>query len=138
MNQPESAVMNARMKKLIAPISLSLVVAFTFSACETPGQTAIAGAAAGAAVGGLVHGRGSDALVGAAVGAGAGYLIGTVAQHRRGDRYYRGTGYPVGRTTDRRGIVESPYRPYNLVDVRGIPRGERVVDPSVNRIFINP
>lgn len=125
------------MKKLVLPTALSLATALTFTACETPGRTALAGAAAGAAVGGLVHGRGRDALTGAAIGAGAGYLIGKVAEHRRGGRYDEER-YPVGRLTDRRGIVESPYRPYNLVDVRGIPRGERVVDPSVNRVFINP
>jgi hypothetical protein len=127
--------MNARLKKLIPAVSLSLVAVFAFSACETPGRTALAGAAAGAAVGGLVHGRGRDALTGAAIGAGAGYLIGKVAQHRREHRYGE---YPVGRRTGTRGIVESPYRPYNLIDVRGIPSGAEVIDPSVNRVFINP
>ena len=142
--------MNVRMKKLLPAVSLSLLTAFTFSACETPGQTALVGAAAGAAVGGLIHGRGRDALAGAAVGAGAGYLIGKVAEHRRGDRYddgrrtyyretrYRGRRYPVGHPTGRRGFVESPYAPHNLIDVRGIPSGAQVLDPSVNRVFITP
>jgi hypothetical protein len=129
--------MHARLRKLIPAVSLSLTAMFAFSSCETPGQTAIAGAATGAAIGGLVHGRGSDALTGAAIGAGAGYLIGKIAQHRREGRYSEG-GYPVGRMTGRRGIVESPYRPYNLIDVRGIPAGAQVIDPSVNRVFINP
>ena len=129
--------MHARLRKLIPAVSLSLTVMFAFSSCETPGQTAIAGAATGAAIGGLIHGRGSDALTGAAIGAGAGYLIGKIAQHRREGRYAEG-GYPVARLTGRRGIVESPYRPYNLVDVRGIPSGAQVIDPSVNQVFINP
>lgn len=146
--------MNTPIKKLIPTVSLSLVAAFTFSACDTPGQTALAGAATGAAIGGLIHGRGRDALTGAAIGAGAGYVIGKVAQHRRGDRYYeegdddqgtyyrqtrpRGRRYPVGEPTERRGFVVSPYPPHNLIDVRGIPRGAQVLDPSVNQVFITP
>jgi hypothetical protein len=38
--------------------------------------------------------------------------------------------YPVARPTNRRGFVTSPYSPYNLIDVRGIPSGATVVDPS--------
>ena len=47
-------------------------------------------------------------------------------------------GYPMGRFTDRPGFVLSPYYPYNRIDVRDIPRGARVQDPSTGRIFINP
>jgi hypothetical protein len=141
--------MNASKKKLIPVISFSLVTAFIFSACDTPGQTALAGAATGAAVGGLIHGRGRDALTGAAIGAGAGYVIGKIAQQRRGeqynddDTYYRqtpprGRRYSVGEPTERPGFVVSPYPPNNLIDVRGIPRGAKVMDPSVNRVFITP
>ena len=53
-----------------------MVAVIGLSGCETPGQTALAGAATGAAIGGLLHGRGEDALKGAAIGAGAGYLAG--------------------------------------------------------------
>ncbi len=143
------------MQKLVPVVCASLLTSFTFSGCETPGQTALAGAATGAAVGGLIHGRGRDALVGAAVGAGVGYVAGKIAQQRRGDRYYeddyyysrrsyyggtryRGARYPVGEPTERRGFVVSPYPPHNVIDVRGIPRGARVMDPSVNRVFITP
>ncbi|MDB6152493.1 MAG: hypothetical protein JWL90_946 [Chthoniobacteraceae bacterium] len=124
-------------------ISAALIAAMTLSSCETPGQSALAGAATGAAVGGLLHGRGSDALAGAAIGAGAGYLLGKVAQVSREERGYDGysegrSRYPFGQPTRRYGFVESPYRPYHIIDVRGIPSGAKVVDPSSDRIFINP
>ena len=144
------------MKKFIPAISLALLGAFTFTGCETTGQSALAGAATGAAIGGLLHGRGSDALAGAAIGAAGGALIGHVAKQEReraygdgyydgrgnrGDREYRGyerSSYPVGRRTGRYDLVRSPYSPGNLIDVSGIPRGAKVVDPSCDRIFINP
>lgn len=139
------------MKRFIPAISLALVSAFTFTGCETTGQSALAGAATGAAIGGLLHGRGSDALAGAAIGAGAGALLGHVAKKERerayGDGYYDGRGYrddrgyeryPVGSRTSRYGLVRSPYGNRNLIDVSGIPRGAKVVDPSTDRIFINP
>ncbi len=127
------------MHKFLPLVSIMLVAVMGLSSCEeplTPGQKALAGAAAGAAAGALITGRGRGALVGAGLGAGAGYLIGKLDE--RSDRrngYYE---YPEGRFTGRRGFVESPYSPYNIVDVRGIPHGARVVDPSVDRVFINP
>ena len=151
------------MKKLIPTISLLLLVAFAFSGCETSGQNALLGAATGAAVGGALHGRGDQALAGAAIGAAGGYLIGKAVQHDRrrvySEGYYEGRGdrgegyrdergkdrsyreesrYPVGRSTGRYGFVSSPYYPYNRIDVRGIPRGAKVVDPSCDKIFIHP
>lgn len=137
------------MKQLIPVTSLCLLAAVAFSGCETSGGNAMLGAATGAAIGGLLHGRGEDALKGAAIGAGAGYLIGRVVRHERRareeryyrERYYDNRGYeqyPVARLTDRPGFVESPYRPYHLIDVRGVPRGAQVLDPSCDRIFINP
>ncbi len=145
------------MKKLIPTVSLLLLTAFAFSGCETSGQNALLGAATGAAIGGALHGRGDQALAGAAIGAAGGYLIGKAVQQDRrrvysegyyegrGDRYDAGRGsyreesrYPAGRFTGRSGFVTSPYPPYNRIDVRGIPSGAQVVDPSCNRIFINP
>ena len=119
------------------------------------------GAATGAVIGGSLHGRGDQALAGAAIGAAGGYLIGKAVQHERreayaegyyegrGDQYddrdrppddrdYRGGRYPVGRLTNRDGFVISPYYPYNRIDVRGIPRGAKVQDPSTGKIFVNP
>ena len=140
------------MKNLIPAVSLALLGAFTFTGCETTGQSALAGAATGAAIGGLLHGRGDQALAGAAIGAASGALIGHVAKQQRERAYdegyyegsadrtraYSGSRYPVGHRTSRYGLVRSPYSPGNLIDVSGIPHGAKVVDPSCDRIFINP
>jgi len=132
------------MQKHLPAISLCLAVALGFTSCEYPmtlGQKALAGAAAGAAAGAIATGgRGRGALIGSAIGAGAGYLIGKTQEENRREAYYRGydRDYPVARRSERYGFVVSPYYPYNLIDVRGIPHGEQVIDPSVNRVFINP
>lgn len=137
------------MKKFVPIVSLGLLTAITFTGCETSGGNAMLGAATGAAIGGLLHGRGEDALRGAAIGAGAGYLIGKVVRNERRareeryyrERYYDGGDYdryPIARLTNRRGYVQSPYRPYHLIDVRGVPSGAQVLDPSCDKIFINP
>ncbi len=149
------------MLKSTALLSALALLSLSLCSCETPGQSAMAGAGLGAAIGGLLHGSGSDALSGAAIGAGAGYLLGKVAQSDREEAYYEERyderytdrreypqyrepyhpatrGLPVARRTNRYGFVTSPYRPFNLIDVRGIPRGARTMDPSTNRIFINP
>ena len=143
------------MKKIIPAISIALFSAFTFTGCETTGQSALAGAATGAAIGGLLHGRGDQALAGAAIGAASGALLGHVAKEQRerayddgysdargyrGDRGYRAyeRTYPTGYRTSRYGLVRSPYGDGNLIDVSGIPRGAKVVDPSTDRVFINP
>jgi hypothetical protein len=44
----------------------------------------------------------------------------------------------VARFSGTPGLVVSPYPPHNLVDVRGIPPGARVRDPSTGGIFIRP
>lgn len=132
------------MKPALPAIAASLTLTFAFSGCETPGQNAMLGAGTGAAIGGLLHGSGHDAVKGAAIGAGAGYLLGKILQNdRRNHSYdeydsYSDRGYPVATPTNRPGFVTSPYRPYNLIDVRGIPGGAKVVDPSCQRVFINP
>jgi osmotically inducible lipoprotein OsmB len=146
------------MKKLIPAISLALAVAFAFSGCETTGDNVLLGAATGAAIGGAATGHGHGALTGAAIGAAGGYVIGKAVQHERrrayeegyyegredrdhygdGRRYYREDRYPVGRLTNREGFVISPYYPYSRIDVRGIPRGAQVQDPSTGKIFLNP
>jgi len=125
------------------------LVAMTFSGCETPGQGAANGAMAGAVIGAIAGGNIRSAAIGAAAGAATGAVAGKIAQDERradyagyeDDRAY-GAGYRrayrVGEFTDRPGFVTSPYRPHALVDVRGIPRGARVIDPVSNRIFINP
>ena len=87
----------------------SLIVSAGITGCETPGQTALLGAATGAAIGGARHGRGEDALKGAAIGAGAGYVAGKVVQHQHQRAYaqgYRDAQYRDG-YYDRRGYWHS-------------------------------
>lgn len=128
------------MRKLLAPLCALLVACFGLTACETPGETALLGAAIGS-----VAGSGHHVIRNAAIGAGAGYLAGKIVQDRRRDDDYYDDGYdrppvrrlPYADPTDRRGFVISPYSG-NLIDVRGIPHGAHVEDPSVGRVFINP
>jgi hypothetical protein len=127
-------------------VSTALLVSFAFNSCDTPtGQGAAIGAGAGALLAGAGHHghhghHGGNVLAGAAIGAAAGALIGAaVEQDRHG--YYDGRPvgyYPWGRRTGTRGFVYSPYPPHNIVDVRGIPSGELVRDPSTGRIFRRP
>jgi len=133
------------MKKRLFLLPGALLLLVTMTSCITPGETAMLGAATGAIIGNQSH---TGPLEGAAIGAGAGYLLGKLVEYG-GDRYYedhyyhdrryysRG-GYPLARRTDRSGFVISPYRPYHLIDVRGIPVGAKVADPSNGRIFLNP
>lgn len=79
-------------------------------------------------------------------------MVGHVAKRQRErayeEGYYEGSyerdddrdydRYPVGRRTQNRGFVVSPYAPNHVIDVRGIPRGAKVQDPSNGRVFINP
>ena len=128
----------------------------TFSSCETPGQGAATGAATGAVIGALATGDIRGAAIGAGAGAATGAIAGKINQDERraryseyeSDRYYgvhgerpayaREARYLVARPTNRYGYVTSPYRPYALIDVRGVRPGARVVDPASDRIFINP
>jgi uncharacterized protein YcfJ len=119
--------------------SLILASAMTFTSCEsTTGTGALAGAGAGAILGSVLgHGKGSNILAGAAAGAAAGALAGHIIGHADDRGYYDGRHLPYGRMVDR-GICESPYSPHNLVDVRGIPHGAVVEDPSTGGQFIKP
>ena len=135
----------------VLTVSGLTLVAMTFSSCETPGRGAGVGAATGAVIGAIAGGNLRSAAIGAAAGAATGAVIGKIAQDERRaayggyyeDRAY-GAGYPhrwhyrFGRRTDHYGLVRSPYAPYALVDVRGLPHGARVIDPVSDRIFINP
>jgi hypothetical protein len=152
------------MKKLLRPVCALLAVPFLFTACETPGEGAKHGAMIGAGIGALSEGTIRGAAIGAGIGAAAGALAGKIAKDERRQRYYeeypedyyynhgyyesdgywrpryesRRRDYPYGRPTARYGYVRSPYRPYNLIDVRDIPEGAKVLDPSCDRVFINP
>jgi hypothetical protein len=130
--------MNRKLLIILAPISLS---AAFLTSCDTPtGQGAAAGAGAGAIIGGLASGHTQGAAIGAAIGAASGALIGHAIQEDRAREYGPPPegGYPVARWSGQPGLVVSPYPPNRLVDVRGIPRGALVRDPSSGGIFRRP
>ena len=128
----------------IAVVSGVALVAMCFSGCETPGQGAGTGAVTGAIIGGIAGNNVRGAAIGAGAGALAGAVLGKIAQDERRAGYVEGRAevyparYRVASPSRYYGYVVSPYRPYALVDVRGIRPGARVVDPVSDRIFINP
>ena len=146
-------------------------VSMLLSGCETPGQSALAGAGTGAVLGGMLKGNGRGMAQGAAIGAAGGSVLGAYGQSERNRGYAEASGtYPspsppvyyappppqpryyhqhhytaprvepmlCGRRSGRYGFVYSPYGHGELVDVRGLPRGARVMDPFCGRIFLNP
>ena len=152
------------MNKLLIPSLFLGLASVCFTSCETPGQSAMAGAATGAVIGGVLKGDTRNVARGAAIGAAGGYVLGKYGESERQRGYIQGQGgynppptrevyvvpapppRPVyyqrssilyGRFSGTYGYVYSPYSG-RLVDVRGIPRGARVVDPSTGRIFYNP
>ena len=128
-------------KKVFTINSVVLLSAFVLSSCDTPeGQGAAYGAGTGAVIGALATGRVRDAAIGAAAGAAAGTLIGHAIAEDEARRYGPPPegGYPVAQWSGTPGLVVSPYPPHRLVDVRGIPHGAMVRDPSTGGIFIRP
>jgi hypothetical protein len=67
-----------------------LLVASVFTGCETPEQSALAGAGAGAAAGALLKGNGRGALQGAAIGGLGGYALGKYGEGERAKGYVAG------------------------------------------------
>lgn len=147
------------MTKKITAITLLLALGSSslLTSCETGvGTGALVGAGLGAAIGNTTQGGGGTRTAqGAAIGALAGALAGAVydenkrekneARYYEDDVAYRGRSsyrgersYPYGEPTRYSGYVRSPYRPFNIIDVRGIPDGALVVDPSTDRPFRNP
>ena len=134
-------------KNSLIIIALALSSPFAFTSCETAAGT---GALIGAGTGALIannsgpHGYYRDnsgrTIAGAAIGAGAGALIGAVIDANRAREYgpEPSGGYPFAQRSGNPGLVVSPYPPNSLVDVRGIPRGALVRDPSSGRIFRRP
>ena len=129
------------MKKYFIPmVSAAVLLPMFLSSCETPvGQGAGFGAATGAIIGGAATGRVRGAAIGAGAGALAGALIGAAVQEDQA-RYYHAPpgGYPYGQRTETPGYVYSPYGPHNIIDVRGVPPGALVRDPSTGGIFRKP
>ena len=137
--------------KSIAVVALAALGAMGLNSCETAtGTGALVGAGAGALIaGGGPHGhhhgryhRGhsrGDTIAGAAIGAGVGALVGAAIDAERAREYgpEPSGGYPYARPAGR-GYVYSPYPPNRIVDVRGIPRGALVRDPSSGGIFRRP
>jgi hypothetical protein len=133
------------MKKYFIPATAAAVLLATgLSSCETPaGQGAafggLSGAATGALIGAAATGTGRGAGIGAGAGALAGALIGAAVAENQAQYYHPPpSGYPVARLTGTPGYVYSPYPPHNVIDVRGVPPGARVRDPSTGGIFIKP
>ena len=128
-------------KHFIAATCAVLFLSFTLSSCDTPtGQGAGWGAATGALIGAAATGDAEGAAVGAGIGAATGALIGAAVEaDERG--YYEGRPvgrYPYAEPAGQPGFVYSPYAPHNIVDVRGIPHGALVRDPSSGGIFRKP
>ena len=132
------------MKKYFIPtVSAAALLAMGLSSCETPagqgaGFGAVTGAAAGALIGGAAAG-GRGAAIGAGAGALAGALTGAAIAEDQA-RYYHAPpgGYPYGQGTGTPGYVYSPYGQHNIIDVRGVPPGALVRDPSTGGIFRRP
>src|ERR1700730_4121892 len=126
-------------KKLFTAMCGLMLAALVLESCDTPtGQGAAAGAGAGAIIGNIA-GRGGarSTVIGAAIGAATGALIGHAIQEDRAREYGPPPegGYPWARPSGTYGLVVSPYPPHRLVDVRGIPHGALVRDPSTDGIF---
>ncbi|MDQ2824235.1 MAG: glycine zipper domain-containing protein [Verrucomicrobiota bacterium] len=122
-------------------VSTMALLALSLNSCDTPtGAGAAYGAGAGAIIGGAATGRVRGAAIGAAAGAATGALIGAAIQEDQARGYgpVPEGGYPFARWSGTPGLVISPYPPHRLVDVRGIPRGALVRDPSTGGIFRKP
>ena len=133
------------MKKYFIPtIAAAILLAMGLGSCETPegqgaGFGAVTGAATGALIGAAATGTGQGAGIGAAAGAVAGALLGAAVAQNQAQYYHPPPGgYPVAHWTGTPGYVYSPYPPHNVIDVRGVPRGAWVRDPSTGGIFVKP
>lgn len=152
------------MKFPLLSISVGLFAMVGLTGCDTPGQSAMAGAGVGAVMGGMLKGNGRDVARGAAIGAAGGYILGKAAENERSRGYYQGrmegSGYAYvppppppppryyshysygyrmsyGQPSRTYGYVYSPYSG-RLVSVRGIPHGAQVRDPYTGQVFLNP
>ena len=128
-------------KNTLLVTSVVALISMSLTSCDTPtGQGAGWGAVTGAVLGAAATGDARGAAVGALIGAHTGATIGAMIElDERG--YYDGHPrdyYPYARPTDTRGIVQSPYPPHALVDVRGIPHGALVRDSTSGRVFRKP
>lgn len=135
-----------------------LACALSFTSC-TPMQQqgAQVGGLAGAALGALAGDDSSSVVKGAAIGAAVGAGAAAVREQSQQNSGYYNTGgdiypqstsntvatptasnYPYATATQNPGYVRSPYKPYNTIDVRGIPSGKMAKEPGTNNIFMIP
>lgn len=123
---------------IVSALTLS---ALSLSSCDTPtGQGAGFGAAAGAVLGAAATGDVHGAATGALIGAGTGAIIGASIEQDQALRYGprpRG-GFPYGRRTETPGFYHSPYPPYQVYNLRGIPHGGLVEDRVGGGYFRKP
>ena len=127
-------------KKLFI-VSALVLSASILSSCETPtGQGAGWGAATGAILGAAATGDVRGAATGAIIGATTGAIIGASIEEDQAIRYGprpRG-GFPYARRTETRGFYQSPYPPYQVYNLRGIPHGGLVEDRVGGGYFRKP
>lgn len=129
------------MKKYLIPAaSAAILGSLALSSCDTyTGQ----GAGIGAAGGALIGAGATGTVRGAALGAGAGLLAGAIVgsaidASQQGHYHAPPGGYPYARGTGTPGYVYSPYGNHNIIDVRGVPHGALVRDPSTGGVFRRP
>ena len=122
-------------------LSTLALVSVIFTSCDTPsGQGAGFGATAGAILGAATTGTVRGAVTGAALGAVTGAIIGAQIEEDQAVRYgpRPGGGFPYGRRTDTPGFVQSPYPPFQVYDLRGVPHGGLVEDRVGGGYFRKP
>ena len=119
--------------KSFAVVAAAALGAMALNSCETAtGTGALIGAGTGAVLAGGHHADRGDRVAGAAIGAGVGALIGAAVDAENATAYGAPrSDYPYGRRVGR-GLVESPYPPHQVYDLRGVPRGA-LVDDRVGR-----
>jgi predicted small secreted protein len=129
------------MKKNLLIVSGLLFSSFALTSCDTAtGQGAGWGAATGAVLGAAATGNVHGAAVGALIGANTGAIIGASIDEDQAIRYGprpRG-GFPSGRRTDSPGFYQSPYPPYQIYNLRGVPHGGLVEDRVGGGYFRKP
>ena len=130
----------------------ALATALTFTSC-TPYQQqgAAVGGLGGLAVGAIAGDDTEDALAGAAIGAAVGAGAAALKEESDRKKNYNASreqapppppassgDYPKATKTDNPNLVISPYKPHNVIDVRGFSGGQLAKDPSNNQIFRVP
>jgi len=123
---------------ILSALALASVI---LTSCDTPsGQGAGLGATAGAILGAATTGTMRGAMTGAALGAVTGAIIGAQIEEDLAERYGPRPpgGFPFGRKTETRGFIESPYPPYQVYDLRGVPHGGLVEDRVGGGYFRKP